>query len=419
MQGSAGESAIVVLLAALKKKEAELKGKTGGRQNMVVYGSDQAHTIIFKGSKILGVEFHEINTVDSDYKLTAKALEAAMAEDERKGKVPFAVVATTGTTSTCVFDPLEEIVEVAKKRNLWLHIDAAYGGAYACLDGYEAKFAGLEGADSYVVNCHKKLLCPFDIAALYLADRNPVLAALGVESEYLRNEASESGAVIDYENWQMPLGRRFRALKLWFVMRRFGTVGMRDHVRNGTVLAERFAGKVKQHDDLELACAVSLSLVCFRWRGEGEGKLVGLVGGGGAGPGAEIKAVLGDKEKLEALIGPAGVGGRRDGVVKELGGVVEKVAREVGKDRAAVAAAVNEVLDDERKHAELLKAVKDTGNCFIIHTKLRGEWCNKYVIRLACGGVEQRGEDVDGAFQVIGGVLAHLKKTREVAKVVV
>ena len=167
----------MVLLAALKKKEAELKGKTGGRQNMVVYGSDQAHTIIFKGSKILGVEFHEINTVDSDYKLTAKALEAAMAEDERKGKVPFAVVATTGTTSTCVFDPLEEIVEVAKKRDLWLHIDAAYGGAFALTGRGKELMRGMERADSVVVDPHKGLFVPYGLGALLVKDRAKLLRA--------------------------------------------------------------------------------------------------------------------------------------------------------------------------------------------------------------------------------------------------
>jgi aromatic-L-amino-acid decarboxylase len=355
IQGSAGESAIVVLLAALIKKENQLakapitpsapkdRKKThlthsdsdhwppvAGpcRHKMVVYCADQAHAIIQKATMVLGCIFRAIDTSDTDLRLTGSALEAAIAKDVAMGFIPIAIVATTGTTSSCVFDPLPEIVEVAKKHNVWLHIDAAYGGAYACLPELSDKFEGLEGADSYVVNCHKKLMCPFDIAALYVANRRPILDALSLQPEYLRNAHSESGAVVDYEHWQMPLGRRFRAMKLWFDMRRFGTEGLREHVRNGTRLAKRFAAKVEADEDLEIASPTSLSLVCFRWKGRGE-----------------------EDQKL------------------------------------------------------LLEAVKATGDCFIIHTKLRG----KIVLRLACGGLEQSEADVDYAFDVIKGVAQKLK----------
>ena len=124
--------------------------------------------------------------------------------------------------------------------------------------------------DSFCVNCHKKLLCPFDIAALYVADRKPILDALSLQPEYLRNAASDSGAVVDYEHWQMPLGRRFRALKLWFVLRRFGTEGLRNHVQRGVDLANCFAGLVDAHPAFEISCPVSLSLVCFRLKDRSE-----------------------------------------------------------------------------------------------------------------------------------------------------
>ena len=171
-------------------------------------------------------------------------------------------------------------------------------------------------------------MCPFDIAALFVANRRPILDALSLQPEYLRNAHSESGAVVDYEHWQMPLGRRFRALKLWFVMRRFGAQGLREHVRNGTLLARHFASKIEADDDFEIAAPTSLSLVCFRWKDKGE--------------------------------------------------------------------------DDQK---ELLDAIKNTGDCFIIHTKLR----NKIVLRLACGGLEQTKEDIDGAFKVIKRVVEDLK----------
>jgi aromatic-L-amino-acid decarboxylase len=124
--------------------------------------------------------------------------------------------------------------------------------------------------DSFCVNCHKKLLCPFDIAALYVADRNPLLDALSLQPEYLRNAASESGAVVDFEHWQMPLGRRFRALKLWFVLRRFGTDLVRTHLEQGCRLARVFAGLVEASPHFETVAPVSLSLVCFHLKGRAE-----------------------------------------------------------------------------------------------------------------------------------------------------
>jgi len=194
----------------------------------------QAHAIIEKACMVLGTRHRELATYKKhNWALQAEALRAAIKEDLAAGLTPVACVATCGTTSSCAFDPIPEIASVCKEHNLWLHIDAAYGGAYACLDALSDKFAGLEDVDSFCVNCHKKLLCPFDLAALYVADRRPILHALSLQPEYLRNPASASGAVIDFEHWQMPLGRRFRALKLWFVMRRFGKKKIRQHLSDG------------------------------------------------------------------------------------------------------------------------------------------------------------------------------------------
>lgn len=295
---------------------------------MVVYCSDQTHAIVQKATMILGISFKSITTSpDNNYALQGSDLADAIAKDVAEGLVPIAACATTGTTSSCAFDPLPEIADVCKQHSIWLHVDAAYGGAYACLPEMSDKFVGLEDCDSFCVNCHKKLMCPFDLAALFVANRRPILDALSLQPEYLRNEHSESGAVVDFEHWQMPLGRRFRALKLWFVMRRFGTEGLRFHVRNGITLANYFASFVEQDEHLELACPVSLSLVCFRWKGQGE-----------------------DKQQ------------------------------------------------------ELLDAVKKTGECFIIHTKLSG----KIAIRVACGGIEQSKEDVLGAYTIISRELRKL-----------
>jgi glutamate/tyrosine decarboxylase-like PLP-dependent enzyme len=276
IQGSAGEAAIVVLLAAIFRKQTQAVG-TGvdtSRDNLVVFSSDQTHAIITKACMILGIRHHhQVKTSSANnYAMQAADLRAAIQEEITLGRVPLAVVATTGTTSSCAFDPLVEISEVCRGYgNLWLHVDAAYGGAYACLPELQPLFRGLDGVDSFVVNCHKKLLCSFDLAVLYLADRRPILSALSLQPEYLKNAASESGAVVDYEHWQLPLGRRFRALKLWFVMRRFGTEGMREHVRRGLQHSANFAHLLAQHpDQFELAAPVSLSLVCFRLKGRSE-----------------------------------------------------------------------------------------------------------------------------------------------------
>ena len=327
IQGSAGESATVVILAAIIK--AIKKSPLLRRHEMCVVCSDQTHAIVQKATMILGCQFRSVKTtIAEEYALNVGDLERELDHASEDGLTTVAVVATTGTTSSCAFDPIDEIGRLCKLREIgWLHIDAAYGGAYACLEEYREKFKGLELADSFCVNCHKKLLCPFDLAALYVADRNPLLDALSLQPEYLRNSASDSGAVVDFEHWQMPLGRRFRSLKLWFVMRRFGTQGLKFHVQNGVKLAEHFAELVRRDDDLELVVEPSLSLVCFRWANRGE--------------------------------------------------------------------------EDQQS---LLDAIKATGDCFLIHTKLEG----RIAIRLAAGGIEQQESDIEGAYRVIKKCIASL-----------
>ena len=272
IQGSAGESAIVVILAAILKVQNSKEGQHLERDEMVVLGSDQTHTIVKKACRVLGVQYHEIMTdAQEHWGMQQAQVVSGIEQCMGKGMHPIVVVATTGTTSSCAFDDVEGIGKVCKARHIWLHLDAAYGGAYACLPECAHLFKGIELADSFCVNAHKKLLCPFDLSALYLADRHPVIAALSVDSEYLRNEHSDSGAVVDYENWQLPLGRRFRALKLWFVLRRFGQEGIVNHVRSGITYRKAVEEMIKNDAGLfELAAPPSLSLVCFRLKGRAE-----------------------------------------------------------------------------------------------------------------------------------------------------
>lgn len=273
IQGSAGESAIVAFLAAIVKKQGISKNEnTLYRENMVVFASDQTHAIVTKACMVLGIGHCRIIKTTKGYRhyaLNPQSLELAIKDEISLGHIPLVVVATTGTTSSCAFDNLVDIAKVSKAYDCWLHVDAAYGGAYACIPELSHLFDGLTEVDSFVVNCHKKLLCPFDISAMYVSDRKPILSALSLQPEYLRNAASESGAVVDYEHWQLPLGRRFRSLKLWFVMRRYGKEGLKKHIRSSLEHSAYFSQlllcpQTEEDAIFELVVPVSLSLVCFR-----------------------------------------------------------------------------------------------------------------------------------------------------------
>jgi aromatic-L-amino-acid decarboxylase len=208
--------------------------------------------------------------VDDAYAMRPDALRAAIERDRAAGTVPALVVATVGTTSTTAVDPLAAIGEVCRGYQVWLHVDAAYAGSAAVCPELRWVHSGLEYADSYCFDPHKWLLTSFDCDAFWVADRAELIQALSVLPEYLRNAATESGAVIDYRDWHVPLGRRFRALKLWFVLRWYGAEGLREHIRSGIALAGRFAGWVAADERFELVAPHPFSLVCFRLRGPDE-----------------------------------------------------------------------------------------------------------------------------------------------------
>ena len=194
------------------------------------------------------------------------ALEAAIAADRAAGAVPAMVCATVGTTSSGAVDPVRAIGEVCRRQGIWLHVDAAHAGSATVCPEQRGLIDGVELADSYTFNPHKWLLTNFDCSCFWVADRAALIEALSVLPEYLRNRATESGAVIDYRDWQVPLGRRFRALKLWFVIRHYGAEGLRAHVRHCIALADWFAAQVEASAEFELAAPVSAGLVCFRHR---------------------------------------------------------------------------------------------------------------------------------------------------------
>ncbi|MHB8542140.1 MAG: pyridoxal phosphate-dependent decarboxylase family protein, partial [Candidatus Acidiferrales bacterium] len=233
------------------------------------YTSSQAHSSIEKAVKIagLGRENLRLIEVDDNFAMKPAALTAQIKQDLAAGRVPCFVSATVGTTSSNAMDPVRAIGEICREHKIWLHVDAAMSGTAALCPEFRWIHDGLELADSYCFNPHKWMFTNFDCDCFYVADRKVLINTMSVLPEYLRNQATESGAVIDYRDWHVPLGRRFRALKLWFVIRHYGVEGLQHHVRRHVELAQQFASWVREDANFELAAPAPLNLVCFRHRG--------------------------------------------------------------------------------------------------------------------------------------------------------
>ncbi len=269
IQDTASSSALCALVAARERATNGGTGREGSDGRLTAYTSTQAHSSIEKGVRIAGIGIANLRLVDVDerYAMRPAALAAAIETDRGAGKQPFFVSATVGTTSSNAMDPLRPIGEICRRYGLWLHVDAAMSGTAALCPEFRWIHEGLELADSYCFNPHKWMFTNFDCDAFWVADRASLVRALSVLPEYLRNRATESGAVIDYRDWQIPLGRRFRALKLWFVIRHYGVEGLRHHVRRHIALAQAFRDWVEREPRFELAAPAPLNLVCFRHLG--------------------------------------------------------------------------------------------------------------------------------------------------------
>jgi aromatic-L-amino-acid decarboxylase len=269
IQDSGSSANLVAVLVALHRASGGAWRAEGTRRAYTIYTSTQGHSSIEKAARIAGLGDAALRLVEVDDATLAMrpdALRAAIEADRSAGAVPALVVATIGTTSTTAIDPLPEIGPICREYGLWLHVDAAYAGAAAVCPELRGTHAGLDFADSYCFDAHKWLLTGFDCDAFWVADRGELIQALSILPEYLRNAATESGAVIDYRDWHVPLGRRFRALKLWFVLRWYGAEGVRAHIRSGVGLAGEFADWVRADDRFEVLTPHPFALVCFRLR---------------------------------------------------------------------------------------------------------------------------------------------------------
>jgi aromatic-L-amino-acid decarboxylase len=266
IEDSASSASLCALLAARERATGFQTNEGGCDGRLVAYASNQAHSSIEKAVKIAGLgrqRGFRLIDVDDCYAMRPDALAAQIARDRQAGLIPCFVAATVGTTSSNAIDPLPEIGRICREEGLWLHVDAAMLGAAALCPEYRYVHEGLELADSYCFNPHKWMFTNFDCDCFYVADRAALIRTLSILPEYLRNKATESGAVIDYRDWQIPLGRRFRSLKLWLVIRHYGVEGLRHHIRRHIQLAQEFARWVEASDDFELAAPAPLNLVCF------------------------------------------------------------------------------------------------------------------------------------------------------------
>lgn len=266
IQDTASSSALCAILAARERITNYQTNEHGCTGQLVAYTSSEAHSSIEKAIKIAGLGRKNLRLipVDENFAMQSTQLADQIAQDRAAGLIPFFVSATVGTTSANGIDPIVEIGAICQREGIWLHIDAAMSGTAALCPEYRHIQTGIELADSYCFNPHKWMFTNFDCDCFYVADRANLIKTLSILPEYLRNQATESGAVFDYRDWHIPLGRRFRALKLWFVIRYYGVEGLRHHIREHIRLAQEFASWVSASPDFELVMPPPLNLVCFR-----------------------------------------------------------------------------------------------------------------------------------------------------------
>ena len=263
IQHSASDANLCAVLAA-RDRARERAG--GDLRRLVAYTSTHAHSSVEKGVRVAGLTADQLRLIDVDDRgaLRPDHLAALVAADVAAGRVPFLVVATVGTTSSLAIDPVAATADVCAANGMWLHVDAAMAGSAAIVPALRPLLLdGVDRVDSWCFDPHKWLFTNFDCDVLYVADRAALIESLSVLPEYLRNEASASGTVVDFRDWHVPLGRRFRALKLWFVLRRFGAADLRRRIAEHVALAQWLAAEVDASDRFDRLAPTDLNLVCL------------------------------------------------------------------------------------------------------------------------------------------------------------
>lgn len=349
LQDTASSSSFTALLAARERLGLDIRRRgMSGRADLptlLLYVSEQAHSSMEKAAIAAGLGQDGVRKVlaDDRYRMDPEALDERLREDREAGRAPAMVCATIGTTSTASVDPVDAVADVCEEHGVWLHVDAAYAGPAAMLPEMRDRFAGWERADSVVLNPHKWMATPVDCSVLLFRDPEAVRASLALTPEYLRSEEEVEARTTNLMDYGLPLGRRFRALKLWFLLRWFGAEGLRELLRGHVRWARAFADGVREDDRFELVAGPSFSTVCFR------------------------------ALPPEA---PDSAGDAAD-------------AHPLGGEEARDALAVNDL------NRRLLEAVNRQGDVFLSHTELSG----RHVLRLSVGGPFTREEHVRGAWE--------------------
>jgi len=268
IHGSASEATLASILAARWRATDGTINTNGDTSHLVAYATSQAHSSIEKGLRIAGIGTAQIRIVphDESFAMRAAELERMVSTDRAAGLTPFWVCCTRGTTSSMAFDPVADVGAITRREGMWLHVDAAMSGIAALAPEHRWVNDGLELADSYCTNPHKWMGVNFDCDLFYTADRVALLGALSILPEYLRSAAAESGAAIDYRDWQIPLGRRFRALKLWFTIRAGGAIEAIAMIRRHVAITQQLAEWVATDPRFEIVAPHPLNLLCLRLR---------------------------------------------------------------------------------------------------------------------------------------------------------
>ena len=267
IQGYASDATHYTLLLARSRVVGSNSNCGDTLSKLVMYTSSQAHSSVAKAALLAGIKLRHVDT-DENFTLRGEGLEKAIKEDREKGLIPFYLCATLGTTTSCAFDNIQELGPICNREKIWMHVDAAYAGSSFVCEENRHFMAGIELADSFNFNLHKWMLVSIDCSALWVKDKVEINNAFNVDPVYLRFPSG--GELPQFRHWQIPLGRRFRSLKVWFTLRLYGQKGIQNHIRRHIQLAHEFEALILSDDRFEISYPVTMGLVCFRLKGSNE-----------------------------------------------------------------------------------------------------------------------------------------------------
>lgn len=272
LQDTASTAALTAVIAARERATQFRSNNAGNPGKLVAYISTQTHSSLEKAIKMAGIGNDNLRLIDVDDKfaMNPELLKNQILKDKQAGLQPFFVCASIGTTSSNAVDPVRAIAEICQNEGCWLHIDAAMAGTAMICPEFRHHRDGVELADSFCFNPHKWMFTNFDCNVFWVGNRNELINTFSILPEYLRNKATESGEVFDYRDWHVQLGRRFRSLKLWFVIRHYGVEGLQFHIRKHVEMAHEFTSWVKNSNNFELVVEPPFNLVCFRYKASDE-----------------------------------------------------------------------------------------------------------------------------------------------------